>query len=255
MPGILITEGATFALSGLSITINQETGEITMGEVKASLHYDVCPSWLAIAVDHLKAAKMARQELLEGRDSNDDEKRNRALEQEFATSMQVITSSAIAIDAFYAAIKNRLKSDAEPYDPTKRRSARHAQVSELIRQAFQLKPKTFDQVRNIVEQIFKFRDQAVHPTGDFSDPTEHPELKVGVERRLVVFGYENAFKIIQTTVVVLSELATNGDAKNTAIGDHMKYLKFKTDQIRAEPILELGPVKTKEPVQSPSSPT
>lgn len=244
--GILITEGVTISLSGLSITVNKTTGEVAMDGGKPTLHYDVCPAWLFIAVEHLNEAKMAREQLLIARDAKNDDQRNRALEGEFRASMQAVTSSAIAIDAFYAVIKKKLMPDAEPFDSTKRGAARFAQVSETVRQAFQLKPKGFATLRGAVEEIFKFRDQAVHPTGDFSDAVQHPELQVGVERRLVVFRYDNALKIVQTTVSIISELATKGKTRNAALEQYAKYLRIRTDQIRSDALLGLAPFQRQE---------
>jgi hypothetical protein len=239
--GILINEGASFRLSGLSISFNKTTGEVTLDGGTAMLHYDVCPVWLSIALEHLKIAKAAHEQLLSARDSKNDEERRRALEHEFRASMQVATSAAIAIDAFYAVIKRNLAPDAEPYNPEKR-TARFARVSETIRQAFQLKQKGFDAIRQQVEQIFKWRDQAVHPSADFSTPILHPDLECGVERRLVIFSYDNAFKILQSTVNILSQLAANGKAKNVPIEKYASYLKTKTSVIRADVLLELPPL-------------
>jgi hypothetical protein len=221
--GILVTEGVTFSFGGLSISINNETGEVSLDGGRATLHYDVCPAWLSIAVDHLKDAKIAREQLLVARDSEDDDGRSRALEREFRASMQAITSSAIAIDAFYAVIKKKLTPDAGPYASEKRNAARFAQVSETLRQAFQLKPIGFGNLREAVKKIFSFRDQAVHPTGNFSDPVLHPELEVGVERRFVMFRYDNAFKIVQVTVSMISELAAKGKSKNVELEKFAKY--------------------------------
>jgi hypothetical protein len=155
--------------------------------------------------------------------------------------MQVVASSATAIDAFYAVIKKKLTQDAEPYDPEKRGAPRFAQVSETVRQAFQLKRNEFEILRATIEEIFKFRNLAVHPTGEFTDPILHPELQVGVERRFVVFRYENALGIIRTTVGFICELVAKGKSKNAALETYAKYLKSRIDLIRAEVLLDLPP--------------
>jgi hypothetical protein len=240
--GILITEGMTFSLAQLSITINKDTGEmISFAGGQPMLHYDVCPAWLSIGIEHLKEAEQARADMLAAKDARNDELRNRALERGFRGSMQAIMSSAIAIDALYAVVKSKLKPDAEPFDPEKRAPRRFAQVSEQLRQAFQLKPTEFAVVRDAIEQIFKFRDEAVHPTGNSTQPIVHPDLNVRVERRLVVFRYENALAIVQAAVRIISELAAKGAAKNAALEQYAKSLKLRLDPIRAEPMLGLPP--------------
>jgi hypothetical protein len=104
-----------------------------------------------------------------------------------------------------------------------------------------LKPQGFAWLRETIEEIFKFRNQAVHPTGTFNDPVLHPELKVGVERRQVVFGYDNAFKIVQATVSIVTELAAKGIAKNSSLKEYARSLETRLDSIRAEPLLGLPP--------------
>jgi hypothetical protein len=239
--GILITEGATFRLTGFSITINEATGEVTADGGKPMIHYDVCPAWLTIAIDHLKDAKLAREAMLLAKDAPDKGLKFQALEREFRASMQAVTSSAIAIDAFYAVVKQTLVSDMEPFDPEKRGNRRSARISETLRQGFQLNPQGFTWLRETIEEIFKFRNQAVHPTGTFNDPVLHPELNVGVERRQVVFRYDNAFKIVQAAVSIITELAAKGIAKNSLLKEYARSLETRLDPIRAEPLLGLPP--------------
>jgi hypothetical protein len=64
-----------------------------------------------------------------------------------------------------------------------------------IRIAYQLKNKGSKAFR--VKEIYKFRDQAVHPSAAMEEAILHPEINVGVERRFVVFRYENAFQIVR----------------------------------------------------------
>jgi hypothetical protein len=239
--GILITEGMTFSLTQLSIEINKETGEISFAGGQPMLHYDVCPVWLSIAIEHLKEAKQARDDMLAAKDAGNDELVNKSLERGFRGSMQAVMSSAIAIDALYAVVKTKVTPDAKPFDPDKRAPRRFAQVSEQLRQAFQLKPKVFAMLRDAIEQIFKFRDEAVHPTGNSTQPVSHPGLNVGVERRLVVFRYENGLAIVRTAVGIISELAAKGTTKNAALEQYARSLKLRLDPIRAEPMLGLPP--------------
>jgi hypothetical protein len=207
-------KGVRLALTGMVLTIDEARGEVKFESNPPKMHYDVCPVWLSIAIEHLRIAKSANDfigEKLEG------EEKFQALEIEFRASMQAITASAIVIDAFYAMVKKNLSSDANPFDAKKRGASRPAQVSEAFKQAFQLKAKGFGTIRNAIEQIYKYRDRAVHPTSDFSDVTYHPEFKLGLEARQVTYRYINAFKIVQFTVAMISELATIGKAKNDSL--------------------------------------
>jgi hypothetical protein len=241
--GIVVTDGATFRISEISITINEVTGEVTCEGGQPSIHYDVCPVWLAIATKHLEEAKQAHTEMLHAKNESADELKFIALEREFRASMQAMTSCAIEIDALYAAVKQKMPKTAKPFDSEKRRGARHAQVSEAIKQAFQLKQAGFEKISEAIEQIFAFRDQAVHPTGNFNAPVLHPELNVGVEKRQVIFRYDNAFKIVQFTVAMISELAAKTKPKNEILVKYAEDLKNRMTSIRSDPILKLSPLE------------
>lgn len=239
--GIFVSEGNSLRIPGFTITINQRTGEVAVTTAgNAQLHYDVTSVWLSIALDHLQNANAARKELLAAKESNRDF--GPSLEREFRASMQAITSSAIAIDALYAVLKSKLGSNQKRYNRQKRSAARHAQVSELIKQAFQLKQKGFDSLRDAVDEIFALRDRAVHPTGEFSDAVQHPELLVGVEARQVIYSYENALKVVQVTVAYISELAAKGKAKNKDLKEYAVSLNLRVEKIRSDPLLELAPL-------------
>jgi hypothetical protein len=233
--GILITDGVSFRLSGLSITINRETGEVQMGDVKAQMHYDVTPVWLEIAINHLKVAADARQR----RRANKQDK-NVSLESEFVASMQAVTGAATAIDAFYAVVKRNIHQEVSPEDEKRsNKASRAAYIAETLRIAFQLKSKGFQNLRHMLGEIYKFRGFALHPSGQFSDPVLHPELNVGVERRLVIFEYENAFKIVQAAVAIISELALAGKARNEELRKYANGLAVKAAALRADPLLNL----------------
>jgi hypothetical protein len=239
--GIFISEGNTLRIPGFTLTIDKKTGEVSITTAgKPQLHYDVTPVWLSIALDHLHNAKTAREQLLAAKESGEDF--GQPLEREFRASMQAITSSAIAIDAFYGVLKSKLRSQPKEYDRQKKGSARHAQVSEVIKQAFQLKQRGVDLLRDAVDKIFVLRDRAVHPTGEFSDAVQHPKLLVGVEARQVTYSYESAFNVVQATVAYISELAAKGKAKNKALKEYASSLNSRVQKIRSDALLGLSPL-------------
>jgi hypothetical protein len=237
--GIVATDGATLRISGISITINKTTGEVKIEGGEPSIHYDVCPVWLSIAIEHLEDAKLAREDMIRTKDAADPELKFKALEREFRASMQAIVSSAIAFDALYAVVKRNLSPIPSSFDPAKKGSARHAQVSEAIKQAFQLKPKDCERVRDAIKQIFGLRDQSVHPTGNFNAPTLHPQLQIGVEQRQVIFRYENALEVVRYAVAMISELATKGTPKNESLKQYANDLQGRMRKIRTVPLLGL----------------
>jgi hypothetical protein len=238
--GILVTKGVTFGLSGFSFGMNQETGEITANLGDPKLHYDVCPVWLEIAIGHLKDAKEARTERLAAYAASDDKVKYGTLEPEFRSSMQAITSAAIAVDGFYAVVQSKL--DKTSHSPEKWRDARAnrwARISETLKVAFQIDAGFFETMRDGLKQAYDFRDRAVHPTGRMDHPVLHPDLSVGVEPRLVTYRYDNAFGIVQFAVILIDELATRGKARNEALKKYGDALKASTNILRADPLLAL----------------
>jgi hypothetical protein len=121
--------------------------------------------------------------------------------------MQAITAAAIAMDAFYGCVKERIEIPQETRDIwRKNRTARHAHVSEVLRLAFRIGPKSFARLRTTVKEIMRFRDLAVHPSGEHDAPVLHPALKVGVEQRFVAFSSENAQQATSLAISIIAQL-------------------------------------------------
>jgi hypothetical protein len=128
MAGIRVLKDNSFIIPAGALTISPD-GEIKLTEVH--LHYDVCPTWLEIALDHLAhagshhAAAMACTSLPDGASHSDH------VECEFRASMQAIMASAIAVDAFYANIKSRTSIPEDMLRAwRKNRTARYAFIAE-----------------------------------------------------------------------------------------------------------------------------
>jgi hypothetical protein len=222
-----------FIIKRMGITIPAGT-DFFSGSIAIQAHYDVCPSWLKLSVDHLRAAKKCRDDREVAWQTEDAERKASTLEREFEASMQAIVSAAIAIDAFYAVVKDKA---GLPPSGGKGRPSRHAQVCETIKQAFKLKSKGFDMLRENVEKIYRLRDLAVHPKGSAGDTIVHPELGgVGVEWRIAYFRYTAAFGVVRFTVGVLNDLATNGKPITEALKTYMQTLKLDTNVLFDDPI-------------------
>jgi hypothetical protein len=74
--------------------------------------------------------------------------------------------------------------------------------------------------------VYRFRDEAVHPSATFSEPVMHPELGVGVERRFVMFGYESARQLVRAALA-FSKILTIRDLtrRSKPIQDFAAYLR------------------------------
>src|SRR5258708_22063115 len=97
------------------------------------------------------------------------------LERVFRPSMKAMTAAAIAIDGFYAAVQKKIRIDPALINKWKaNKTARYSQVAETVRIAYQLKPKGSKAFRDNIREIYKFRDQAVHPSAAMEEAILHP---------------------------------------------------------------------------------
>ncbi len=188
MPGIFTTNGMHLRIpaGGLRIPLDGSAPPPVVVEVGL----DTWDHWLAIARDHTRAAEAAHEQLLRVRGQDDSNAKARVLEAEFRSGMQAISAQAFAVDAFYAAVMERLPK--RPRERSSGQATRYKWVAETLRRATKLDDEQFARVRDFLAQLFKFRDWAVHPPAEFSQPIEHEDLQVGVEWRFVAFSAKNA---------------------------------------------------------------
>jgi hypothetical protein len=165
------------------------------------LQLDTCVHWLEIALEHLANAKHAHQALLtEPRGSN---ALGNLLDREFKFSVQASLAAATFFEALYAATIDRNPPKKNPgvtAGAAKRRPTRFATVTEQLRRSFGLKKQGTANLRSVLSEIYRFRDQAVHPSSAFSQPVLHPELGVGVERRFVMFSASSAHMLVRAAL-------------------------------------------------------
>jgi hypothetical protein len=226
MSGIFVTRGMTVVIpkGGLTIAVD-EKGKVN-SSVTVHVHYDVCPTWLDLAARHLTDARERQLLRVASWSSNDDKAKGETLEKEFESSMQAMMAAAIAIDSFYAALRDKTNIPEETIKIWRAKStARYKQATEIIRRAFSLSPRHCVGLRNCLKEIFKFRDLAVHPLGNIREPVLHPELGIGVEWRFAVFCAENAAAIVGAATNVIHELVTKGTPANADIQRYTEGLK------------------------------
>lgn len=231
MAGVLITRGITPAIpaGGLTVSIDAD-GRQTLS---CTLHvnFDVVPTWISLALHHLKIAEEARSNRNQAQAENINIDLGATLEREFEASMQAIMASAIAIDSFYAVLKNHTKLPAELTAKWReKRTARHAQVAEVIKRAFVLKPKGVRLLKQNIKELYKIRDQAVHPTSKFAAPVLHPELNVGVEWRFIYFCATNAALAVNAMTWKFWDLAHSGKPENPRVIEYMGNLRLRLQE-------------------------
>jgi hypothetical protein len=207
----------------------------------ASFHFDVCLTWLELAVRHLSDAQVAQVARIEAWNDPDECSRIAALKWEFEASIQAIVASGVAVDAFCAVVQTKVQLPQSLIDEWREeRTPRCIQISETLRRAFSLEPKNVSSLRQNLGEIFRFRDLAIGPSAKMDVQILHPELGVGVEWRFAYFRYLNALLIVNATLRLIAELAALGKPKDA---DLQKYI----DELRSsiEPLQNANALRTR----------
>ena len=210
----------------------RDDGEIVGEPLTLQIRFDVCPTWIQLAKRHLETAIEARTKRQFVWSGTDVVAKEQALEAEFESSMQAIMAAAIAWDAFYSILRQNVKIPQSLIERWRSgRTARYSQVTEIVRRAFSLNPKKTSTLRANLKEIYRFRDLAVHPSGQIEAALLHPELNIGVEWRFVYFQATNAELAVSGAAAMLWVLAHDGKAKDTKIIEYQKTLCARLEEI------------------------
>jgi len=232
--GVFISRGMTVAIPAGGLVLSLDEGGKSKASLTLHVHFDVCPSWLELALRHLDDAKNRQSARIAAWNGANEESKGSTLEREFEASMQSIMAAAIAVDAFYAVIQTKVAiPPALITQWRKKRTPRYAQITEVLRIAFSLKPKGTAVLRKNLKEIYRFRDLAIHPSGKIDAPLFHPELQVGVEWRFAYFRHENALLIVRETLHMLRELVTSGKPKNSEVQKYCDALRVRIEPLHS----------------------
>jgi len=197
------------------------------------VHFDVCATWLELAIRHLSDAQVAQGARIETWKDADEHSKTGALEWEFGASIQAIMASSIAVDALYAVVQTRVHLPQSLIDEWRdKRTPRHLQISEVLGRAFSLEPKNVSSLGQALAEIFRFRDLAVDPSAKTDAQILHPELGVGVEWRFAYFRCENALLIVKATLRLIAELAIAGKPKDADLQQYLDALRSSVELLK-----------------------
>lgn len=189
--GMLLTNGSRLTLSNFSISVGAD-GSVS-SPMTPLLSLDMSPHWLEIAIDLLVDADAARAELLVLLAGTDDTLLGERLEAEAKAAMQAVAAAGIAIDAFYAQVKEFVTIPSKVQQAWRENgTARYKQMDEVFRHGFVYSPSDATRVRANLKFIVDVRGWVVHPAAKARDPARHPVVGVLTEWRLVFFRSENA---------------------------------------------------------------
>ena len=105
--GIHMSRGMKLRLSGLGISIDRD-GKVHSPPPDLLISIDLFAYWLEIAMTHLIESQETHRHLLTVWGRGDKQEGGQWLEREFSSSLQCITAAAIAVDAFYAMVRDQV---------------------------------------------------------------------------------------------------------------------------------------------------
>jgi hypothetical protein len=223
---VFISKGMTIVIPAGSLKIGIDRHGKVSGTVTPHVRFDVSPTWLQLALRHLDDAKAKKDLRVTAWAGVDENLKSESLEREFEASMQAIMAAAISVDGFYAVIQGHVDLPSSIVEKWRAgRTARYAQINEVLRRAFHLKPKGVAVLRQNLKEIYRLRDLAVHPSGKVEAPLIHPELGVGVEWRFACFRAHNAELLVNAASRILWELAYEGKPKHPEIEKYLDALR------------------------------
>jgi len=204
--GVLIFRGMKVGILPGDFTISLGDNAESGSKLILSTAYNVLPIWIRIARDNLRLAKSASQALVEEW-SEDTESQKALLISELEPSIQVIVSCGIALDALYDQLRPYAKlseSDIEHWKEKK--TSRAKQIAEVIRRVYALDKSVFEQFRQAIIDIIKYRDLAVHPSLELKNACSRPDIPVGVDWKFAAYRYQNSEACFNSTVQMLGYL-------------------------------------------------
>jgi hypothetical protein len=194
--GIHISRGVRMRIPPGGLVLDLRAG---MRIETVELQLDTCIHWLEIALEHLASAVAANQELVAARPGNAE--LGAVLDREFKASVQAAVAAATFFEALHAATMDRCPPPVlRPSVAPKKRPTRYATVAEQLRRSFGLRKQGTANLRSVLVEVYRFRDQAVHPTAAFTAPVLHPQLNVGVEHRFVMFCASSAQQLVRAAL-------------------------------------------------------
>ena len=186
-----------------------DQGELKMALKKIQFRLDTSAEWLEIALERLSECEQAHSQLMAAYAANEEVGDH--LHRVFKASMQAIVAAATFFEALYAASRDHLPPNRIVYIPDPRPTRpRAAYVTEQLKRAFGLKKQGTANLGSVLAEVYRFRDETVHPKAAFGPPATHPGLNLSVERRFAMFTFPNAQLLVRAALAyckILPEVA------------------------------------------------
>lgn len=220
--GVRITRGVELAIPPGGLVIHSDSSRI---EVRAiHLRLNLATEWLEIAFENLETARFAHQEFLkqfeEGKDCDE------LLNREFRAAMQAMVAAGTFFEALYSATREVLPPNRLARESGGRsKGKRAALVAEQLKKGFGLRTHGAANLASVVSEVYRYRDESVHPSASFGLPAVHPVLNQFVERRVAMFTFPNARLLVRASLAYAKILPTIAMKQGPAgIQELAKYL-------------------------------
>lgn len=185
VPGIFFLEGMSLQFPAGSIILSVGTDGSPSMEAQPKIRLDLWYRWLQIGCVHAGQARAASAILEPGLP---DAGKYSALTSELQAGLVAITSFAFASDGFYDTVRHELGDHPGQSIWTTNRLGRYKQVAETLRYHLQLNTKPSLQLRTILEELFRLRSRAVHPSRKFVAPNYRPQIDSAIHPYLITFS-------------------------------------------------------------------
>lgn len=172
---------------------------------------DTWNHWLLIARTMTEEAEAAHARVLAAHEQGQNEALARALEEEFRAALVAISAMAFTFDALYASVKEHLPPHPAEVAWERNRTARYKRIAETFRGAYRARPESVRQLQQALEQVFRFRDWAVHPPARCRQAEMREDIGRRVEWRFVAFSASNAATALRATSEVIEALIRVAD--------------------------------------------
>lgn len=173
------------------------------------LRFDTSAHWLEIALDHLASAKLSHEAMTAAK--RDGTGAGDLLQANFKASTQAIVAAATFFEALYAAARDCVPPGRQAPRAADGSGAKRSRlVTEQLRRSFGLSQQKSTDLASVLSEVYRFRDEAVHPSSSFGPPAIHPILGVLVERRLAMYTYPNAKLLVRAALAYCKILAIKG---------------------------------------------
>ena len=97
MAGVYISRGMTVAIPAGGLVLSLDEGGKPKANLTLHVHFDVCPTWVELALRHLDDAKNRQSARIAAWNGANEERKGATLEREFEASMQSIMAAAVGM--------------------------------------------------------------------------------------------------------------------------------------------------------------